>query len=247
MTNWRIAVALGASMVLHVAALTWVGHKGLGTPGAMPSDSAMPGKLIMGRLVSPLQAPSLAGGQAANAPVDTVLPSPSIPAPQVSPVPAAPTLVPGVVAAATAVASASSPSLSGFVPATQLSSRPVAIFVGELEPEWLKDIPGAAVVQLSVYVAADGSVAHVEIRKSSDARIAEMARMAFAQARYKPGVMQGRNVASRVDVSLDYEAQRERVLDPNAPRPAENVLRKEDIRLAAPLAPEVPQSSPSLR
>ncbi|MES2973302.1 MAG: energy transducer TonB [Pseudomonadota bacterium] len=246
--NTRIAVALGASMVLHAAALSWVGHKGLDAPGAMPSDMAARGKLIMGRLVPQVPAQAALVPEPAVASIPAELPPPAAlvrPAAAASLPPASP--APDVVAVAPFATPAADRALAGFVPATQLSMRPVPIFVGELEPDWLKDIPEAAVVQLSVYVAADGSVAHVEVRKGSNARITEMARLAFAQARYKPGMVQGRNVAARVDVSLDYEAQRERVIDPNAPRPAANVLGKGDIKAAAPLAPDVPQSGQGLR
>lgn len=248
MINRRIAVALGASMVLHAAALVWVGHKGLDQPGAAPSRVAAQGKLIVGRLV-PQVIPALAPPELAAVapPVSALSPPAPVPPAVKTPLLPAASPVPEVVATAPVAAPAADRALAGFVPATQLSTRPVPVFVGELEPEWLTEFKGAAVVNLSVYVAADGSVFHVEIRKSSNDRIAEMARQAFAQARYKPGMMQGRNVAARVDVVLDYEAQRERVIDPDAPRPAAHVLGKGDIKSAAPLAPDVPQSGVGLR
>lgn len=246
----RITVALGASMVLHAAALVWVGHTGLDSPGAAPSRETAQGKLIMGRLVPQTVAPVAVSPPALSAAAPPLARPPlTAPAAPAVKAPELPATVPtqASMAAAPVAVPAADRALAGFVPATQLSTRPVPVFVGELEPAWLDEIKGAAVVNLSVYVAADGSVFHVEIRKSSNDRIGEMARQAFAQARYRPGMMQGQHVAARVDVSLEYEAQRERVIDPNAPRPAANVLGKDDIRTAAPLAPPVPQQGVGLR
>ncbi|RYX89588.1 MAG: hypothetical protein EOO28_32310 [Comamonadaceae bacterium] len=136
--------------------------------------------------------------------------------------------------------------LAGFVPASQLSVKPVPISVGELEPAWLSQIKGAAIATVSVYVASDGSVFHVEVRQASDPRIAELARSAFAQARYRPGVMAGKNVASRVDISLDYQDSRDRVLDANAARPGSNVLKPHEIGPAFQPPPDNAPANPKV-
>jgi len=227
--NARIALALGASLALHAAALSYVVYKGMDRTRGLPASMTVPGSVMMARLVvddKPAASPAVLA--ATLAAVDPVASQPD-PRQRQTVAPIEPAL------AALAASKPSRPysgpdALAGFIAATQLSSRPVAIFVGELEPDWLSEIKGAAVATVSVFVAADGSVFHVEVRKASNPRIAELVRKAFSDARFKPGMLQGQNVASRVDISLDYEDQRDRVVNPDAPRPADRILGAQDRR-----------------
>lgn len=233
--NARIALALGASLALHAAALTYVAYKGLETARGLPASELAQGPVMLARLMIDDRPPVLPVIGSAAVPTSALPPLNEKPAAVLgsAPVPAKP-------ASSPARAFAGDEALAGFVPATQLSVKPVAISVGELEPDWLTELKGAAVATVSVYVAADGSVFHVEVRKASDSRIAELARKAFSQARFKPGMMQGQNVASRVDISLDYEDPRDRVAHPDAPRPGERVLGQGDNRKAIDLVPDKP-------
>lgn len=132
-------------------------------------------------------------------------------------------------------------SLDAFLPSTALSIRPSAISTGDLEPDWLNDVKGPAVATVSVYVEADGSVSHVELRQTSNPRIGELVRNAFAVARFKPGLLQGKQVAARVDISIDYDQFREAPLSEEILRPKGNVLRRDQLIIAPPMSPDSPQ------
>lgn len=249
--NNRILVAVAVSAALHAAVLAWMVYRGL--EASQPRPAAASGRgVVLGRLiVEAAPGPPAAVPQPAQpdpalaeppAPAAARAPSPIVPSPAAAT--PGPPLLPAPAAVAIArPASAAAPAdvaLARFKPASELTVKPVALSTGELEPEWLREIREPAAVRISVYVDADGTVRHVEVRSSSSPRVGDMVRKAFEEARFRPGMLQGERVAARVDISISYEAERDRVVDPRADRPAENTLSSEQIRRAPSVGADQP-------
>lgn len=250
--NNRILVAVAVSTALHAAVLTWMVYRGL--EGSQPRPTAASGKgVVLGRLIvevvpgppaaAPQVPPADPGFAAAAASPAGRTPSPVVPPPAQVATSGPALLPPPAAIAAAPPASAVVPAdaaLSRFKPASELTVKPVALSTGELEPEWLREIREPAAVRISVYVDADGTVRHVAVRSSSSPRVGEMVRKAFEEARFRPGMMQGERVAARVDISIHYDAERDRVADPGTDRPAENTLSADQIRRAQSVGADQP-------
>jgi TonB family protein len=234
----RILLAAALSVAAHAAMLAWLAQGKLESPRV--GDGRDTRGAVVGRLIV-----QEAGGAALIEAPQPQAPPPGQPE-SPSATAAAPVAAPSPMAAAPMVAASSQAAPAGsaldrFTPAPQLSSRPVALSTGELEPDWVMQIREPAAVAVSVYVEADGSVSHVEVRNASNARVGDMVKKAFEEARFKPGTSRGASVAARVDISVNYEGLRDRITDPLADRPAENVLRPDQVRQTPALPPDKPQ------
>lgn len=250
--NHRILAAVAVSTALHAAVLTWMAYRGLEISQARPASSSGKG-VVLGRLIieaTPGLPPAAAPvtqvdprPPAPSASPGTQAPSPTVPSPAQAAATSPSVLPPAAAVAAARPASAAVPAdaaLARFKPASELTAKPVALSTGELEPDWLREIREPAAVKISVYVDADGTVRHVEVRSSSSPRVAEVVKKAFEEARFRPGTLQGERVAARVDISITYDAERDRIVDPRADRSAENTLSREQVRRAPSVGADLP-------
>lgn len=103
--------------------------------------------------------------------------------------------------------------------AEELDERP--LILAHVEPQWPDGVtPGSGQVSVQLYIGDNGNVDTVEILDSSaNGAFDTAAKQAFAAARFRPGMLGGAPVKSRVSIELLFGAALP--IDPRLSRSAE--------------------------
>lgn len=187
----RLALALALSCLLHLAALLLV-HLGERTEGSRGGSGPMPAsRQILIATLSPMPNRVQSTAAVRQAPADTRQAA--------GDKPSGSTLGAGLLPI-------SSP---GYFTSDQLSKRPQAVLVPELDTERTQPIIVSGNMILQLWINERGHVVNAAIEASAlPAIFAETALDAFQRARFVPGERDGRRVGSLIRIEIRYQDNR---------------------------------------
>jgi protein TonB len=114
-----------------------------------------------------------------------------------------------LIAAALALATAGPGAAQSGAPVYEIGTKGVTapVLVREVKPQYPPDAKAEGVtgiVEMEGIVEKDGSIDHIRVTRSVDARLDSEAIKALAQWQFKPGTKDGEAVAVRVNVEMTF-------------------------------------------